>query len=81
MKLHLRAFAKEIFGLDTPLAGILALEAWFNKIETPTRLSQFDIREDQFDALADTIVRHAQLFGNSETYTKDVSLEILHLAK
>ena len=34
-------FAKEIFGKNTALEGIEALESWFNKIGTPTRLKDF----------------------------------------
>ena len=74
-------FAKEVFGLSTPMEGIEALEAWFDKIGTPTRLSQFDIDESNFDMLADAIVKHATWFGNVDTYTKEASLEILKLAK
>lgn len=36
-------FAKEIFGKNTALEGIEALESWFNKIGTPTRLNQFGL--------------------------------------
>lgn len=76
-----RRFAQEVFGLSTALEGIEALQAWFDKIGTPTHLSQFDINETNFDSLADAIVKHAQWFGNSDTYTKEAALEILTLAK
>ncbi|EKO3981530.1 iron-containing alcohol dehydrogenase [Vibrio fluvialis] len=74
-------FAQEVFGLPTALEGIEALEAWFDKVGTPTRLSQFDIKESEFDALADSIFKHANWFGNASTYTKEAALEILQLAK
>lgn len=32
-------FAREIFGKSTAIEGIAALESWFNKVGTPTRLS------------------------------------------
>ncbi len=70
-----------MFGLETALEGIEALEAWFDKIGTPTRLSQFDIQQSEFDALADSIVKHANWFGNADTYTKEAALEILTIAK
>ncbi|QKF73628.1 iron-containing alcohol dehydrogenase [Aliarcobacter faecis] len=38
-------FAKEVFGKNSAIEGIVALENWFNKIGTPTRLKQFDLDE------------------------------------
>lgn len=38
-------FAKEVFGKNSAIDGILALENWFNKIGTPTKLKQFDLDE------------------------------------
>jgi NADP-dependent alcohol dehydrogenase len=78
---HFAHLGKEIFGTQTALEGIQALEAWFDKIGTPTRLSQLGLDETSFDVLADSIVRHANRFGNSHIYTRDVALEILNLAK
>lgn len=80
-KAQFTRFAKEVFGLETAMEGIEALEAWFDKIGTPTRLSQFDIKESEFDTLSDSIFKHAQWFGNADTYTKQAALEILQLAK
>ncbi len=78
---HFVHLGKEIFGTQTALEGIEALEAWFNKIGTPTTLRQLGLHEESFDLLADSIVRHAQRFGNSHIYTRDVAMEILELAK
>jgi NADP-dependent alcohol dehydrogenase len=80
-KAQFTRFAKEVFGLETAMEGIEALEAWFDKIGTPTRLSQFEIQESEFDALADSIFKHANWFGNADTYTKEAALEILAIAK
>ncbi len=38
-------FAKEVFGKNSAIDGILALEEWFNKIGTPTKLKEFDLAE------------------------------------
>ena len=38
-------FAKEVFGKNSAIDGILELENWFNKIGTPTKLKQFDLDE------------------------------------
>ncbi|TXT34972.1 MAG: alcohol dehydrogenase [Comamonadaceae bacterium] len=44
-------FAQNMFGLSTAEQGIAALEAWFNKIGTPTRLAQLQIKESDLPAI------------------------------
>jgi len=73
-------FAKNIFGLNSAEDGIKALEDWFNKIGSPTRFSQFDIKESDLDAIAQNAYATSGFFGLSEKYTKEKVLEILKLA-
>ena len=74
-------FANEIFGLYSSQEGIQALENWFNKIGTPTKLSQFGLNESNFEEIIKVGLGNAEYFGVSEIYTKEVFEEILNLAK
>lgn len=73
-------FAKNVFNLETPEQGIEALEQWFNKIGTPTKLGQFNIGQDDFDAIVENMLGNASYFGISDIYTEDVLSEIMHNA-
>lgn len=73
-------FAKNIFGLETAEQGIEALEKWFDKIGTPTRLSQLGITANDVPALTQNMLGNAQWFGIAEAYTPDVVATILGLA-
>jgi len=73
-------FAKEIFNKDTAKEGIEALENWFNKIGTPTRLSQLNIYESALDEIVEAGLIHAKYFGLSEIYTSEVLKEIIQKA-
>ena len=70
-------FARNVFGKTDAREGIAALEAWFDKIGTPTRLSQFGIGEDAIGAIAESAHANAHYFGLAETYTADVIRAIL----
>lgn len=70
-------FTKTIFGLDDAKAGIDALEAWFNKIGTPTKLSQMSIDAKTLEAIIDNATENAVYFGMKELYTKEAIREIL----
>ncbi|MDP5240837.1 iron-containing alcohol dehydrogenase [Uliginosibacterium sp. 31-16] len=70
-------FATEIFGLDTAEQGIAALEKWFDKIGTPTRLSQLGITEADLPATIENVLGNAKWFGIAEIYTRDVVSTIL----
>lgn len=70
-------FAKQVFGLATAEQGIAALEQWFDKIGTPTRLSQLGITAADLPATLDNLQGNAQWFGLAEIYTQDVLAEIL----
>ncbi|WP_374603525.1 iron-containing alcohol dehydrogenase [Niveibacterium sp.] len=73
-------FAKQVFGLATAEQGIAALEQWFDKIGTPTRLSQLGITAADLPAILDNLQGNAQWFGLAEIYTQDVLAEILKAA-
>lgn len=70
-------FAKTIFGLDDAKAGIDALEAWFNKIGTPTKFSDFTIDAKTLEAIIDNATDNAVYFGMKKVYTKEAIREIL----
>jgi alcohol dehydrogenase YqhD (iron-dependent ADH family) len=73
-------FARQVFGLKTGDEGIVALEKWFNKIGTPTRLSQLGITEVQLPAILENLQGNARWFGLAETYTQDALADILKRA-
>lgn len=73
-------FANYVFGVDTPEQGIAALEKWFDKIGTPTRLSQLGITEADMPATIDNVLGNAKWFGIAEIYTGDVVSTILRNA-
>lgn len=73
-------FAREIFGLNTAEEGISALEAWFDKIGTPTRLPQLGI-SDVSDELIENILSNAEWFGIKDIYTHNVVADIMNKAK
>lgn len=73
-------FSNRIFGLYSSQEAIEALENWFNKIGTPTKLSQFSITKEDIDLIVENAYGNAQYFGLSEIYTKEVLKEILNNA-
>ncbi|MFC3530821.1 iron-containing alcohol dehydrogenase [Vogesella facilis] len=72
--------AHYVFGVDTPQQGIAALEAWFDKIGTPTRLSQLGIGEADLPAITDNVLGNAQWFGIADIYSREVVATILRNA-
>ena len=70
-------FAQQVFGLKTAEEGIAAIEKWFDKIGTPTRLSQLGITEADLPAILENALGNAQWFGIAELYTRDVLSVIL----
>jgi NADP-dependent alcohol dehydrogenase len=73
-------FARNVFGVATAAQGIAALEKWFDKIGTPTRLSQLGITEADLPATIDNVLGNARYFGVAEIYTRDVVTAILKSA-
>lgn len=72
-----KRFAKTIFGLDDAQKGIDALETWFTKVGTPTKLSQMNITQKELDDIIPNATENASHFGLGELYTKDVITKIL----
>ncbi|RXJ87488.1 iron-containing alcohol dehydrogenase [Arcobacter sp. CECT 8985] len=70
-------FAREVFKVEDALLGIEKLEKWFEKIESPTKLSQFNIHEDDLDKISENAYKNAISFGIEQQYTKEVIKEIL----
>jgi len=73
-------FAKTLFDADSAELGILALEKWFDKIGTPTRLSQLGISQSDLPATIENVLGNASYFGVAGIYTREVITEILTLA-
>ncbi|WP_418185939.1 iron-containing alcohol dehydrogenase [Aliarcobacter vitoriensis] len=48
-------FAKEVFGKNSAIEGIEALENWFNKIGTPTRLNQFNLDKKNISEIIENL--------------------------
>lgn len=74
-------FAKQVFGVATAEQAIAALEKWFDKIGTPTRLSQLGITEAELPATIENVLGNAKYFGVAEIYTRDVVSTILKYAR
>ena len=72
-----KRFAGEVFGVITAADGIAALEKWFNKIGTPTRLSQLGIQESDLPTIVDNVQGNVRIFGIAEVYTPEAVSAIL----
>lgn len=70
-------FAHHVFGVAGAEQGIAALEKWFNKIGTPTRLSQLNITEADLPATIENALGNAKWFGLADIYSRDVLTAIL----
>lgn len=70
-------FAKNVFGVDGGEQGIAALQAWYDKIGTPTHLPQLGIKEIDLPAIVENVQRNVRIFGIAETYTPEVVTAIL----
>ena len=74
-------FAKEIFGLNSADEGINALKAWFDKVGTPTKLSQVGIDSSNLDEIIALAADYANSWGGKEIYTKENVAKIFEMAK
>ena len=74
-------FAKEIFGLNSADDGIEALKAWFEKVGTPTKLSQVGVNEANLGEIIDLANSYTNSWGGSEIYTKENLAKIFEMAK
>jgi len=73
-------FASQVFGVEGGEQGIAALEQWFDKVGTPTRLAQLGIGAGDLPATVDNVLGNARHFGLADLYTREVVSEILHSA-
>lgn len=78
--LQFERFSRELFDLYSAQEGIQAIENWFNKIGTPTKLSQFNIDKSDMNNLLENLLENAKYFGVADIYTKEVLIEILNKA-
>ena len=76
-----KRFAKEIFGLESTDEGINALKAWFEKIGTPTKLSQVGIDSSNLDEIIALANSYTSSWGGSDIYTKENLAKIFEMAK
>lgn len=70
-------FAKIVFGVEDGEKGIAALEAWYDKIGTPTRLPQLGIKASELPAIVENVQKNVRVFGIAETYSSEVVTRIL----
>jgi len=70
-------FARNVFGVEGGEQGIAALQAWYDKIGTPTHLPQLGIKETDLPAIVENVQRNVRIFGIAETYTPEVVTAIL----
>ncbi len=73
-------FAKEIFELDSGIAGIAALEQWFVTIKSPVRLHEVKIPAADIEAIAENAEGLARQWGIGDLYPRETIAEILRLA-
>lgn len=73
-------FARQVFDATTVEEGIAALEKWFDKIGTPTRLSQLGITEADLPSTIENVLGNAAHFGLADLYSKDAVSTILRAA-
>jgi len=70
-------FARNVFGVESGEKGIAALQAWYDKIGTPTHLPQLGIKDADLPAIVDNVQKNVRLFGIAETYTPEAVTSIL----
>ena len=70
-------FAKNVFGVESGEQGIAALQAWYDKIGTPTHLPQLGIKETDLPVIVENVQKNVRVFGIADTYTPEVVTAIL----
>ncbi|WP_041795512.1 iron-containing alcohol dehydrogenase [Pararhodospirillum photometricum] len=70
-------FARTLFGVQTAEQGIAALEDWFARIGTPTRLSHLGIPETDLPAIVENARGNMAAFGLAGLYTPEVIFRVL----
>ena len=74
-------FAREVFALDSAEQGIQALRAWFDKIGTPTRLSQLNITDAQLEEIIENAAQTAKQRNLDVLYSKAAISDIFALTR
>lgn len=74
-------FAREVFALDSAEQGIQALRAWFDKIGTPTRLSQLNITDAQLEEIIENAAQTAKQRNLDALYSKAAISDIFALTR
>lgn len=74
-------FARTVFGVQTAEQGIASLKGWYDKIGTPTSLSQLNITEADIPAIAENALGNVAGFGLAELYTREVITTVLTNAR
>ena len=75
--LQFERFARNVFGVEGGEQGIAALQGWYDKIGTPTRLPQLGIKETDLPAIVENVQKNVRVFGIAKTYTPEVVTAIL----
>lgn len=70
-------FARHVFKVDSAQQGIAALERWYDRIGTPTRLSQLGIGEADLPNVVENVQSNVRLFGIADIYSPHVVTTIL----
>ena len=73
-------FAQELFGMNSPAAGIKALEEWFREIKAPVRLGEAGIGAADIPQIAENAHGLARQWGIGKLYPPAAIAEILLLA-
>ena len=73
-------FAENVFSVRKAQEGIAALEAWFNKVGTPTRLSQLGIKESDLPTVLNNAMGNIRMFGMGDLYPPEAVETILKSA-
>lgn len=74
-------FARGVFSVDGVDQGIQAFEDWLTSINSPIRLSEVGVPEEDTPALAENAHQLATKWGLSDFYTPEVIQEILELCR
>lgn len=72
--------ARNVFGVERGEQGIAALQAWYDKIGTPTRLPQLGIKESDLPTIVDNVQGNVRIFGIADVYTPEAVTAILKKA-
>ncbi len=75
-----KRFADKIFNQNIPEQAISSLEEWFYKINSPTKLSMVNIKENELNKIKDNIMCLAKMWKSYDDYNESIILDILKKA-